>query len=205
MSIRTASPLAGLAAAALLGALALVAPAARAQDEAEAPAAGEAAAEAEVEPAPESETAADATVEADAEALGAADVALVRECLATLSARGAPARVCMDIVTRSCATQPDGDTTAGAAACEERGRYAWITLLAEVSAALEDGMSNTERERYAAAQDAWAAFRDAQCAYEAALFEGEALQSAERIACERRLTAERAVALHERAASLEQR
>lgn len=203
MSLRSVSSSAALAAAAVFGVLFAAVQPATAQEEEAAAVVEDVDPDAAVEPAPEGDAATAAAVEAEGQAV--ADTTLVRECLATLSARGAPARVCMDIVTRSCATQPDGDTTAGAAACEERGRYAWSAMLAEASAALEDGMSNTERERFAAAQDAWSAFRDAQCAYEAALFEGDALQGVERTACERRLTAERTIAIHERSAAAEAR
>lgn len=166
-------------------------------------------AEAQDEAAPADENAVeealDPAVAAAAADQGAKDRLLVGECLETLSARGAPARVCIDIVTRACVSEPGGETTAGAVACEVRERDAWMALLAEATEALDAGMSNTERERFAAARDAWAGFRDAQCAYEAAMFEDGSLQGLEQTACERRLTAERTIALHDRAADMAER
>lgn len=138
--------------------------------------------------------------ETETEDQAAADVAFLRQCLDTLAARGAPSRVCIDIVTRGCASEPGGDTTTGAIVCFERERDAWQALMGEAATALEQAMSNTERERFAAAQEAWGVFRDAQCAYEASLFEGGSLAGVERTACERRIIAERTIAIHDRSA-----
>jgi uncharacterized protein YecT (DUF1311 family) len=151
------------------------------------------------------ETADEGVRDAEAEEQPAKDLAFLRDCLDTLAARGAPARVCIEIVARSCASEPGGETTAGAVACEEREKDAWQALLLEAGQSLEQGMSNTERDRFTGAQEAWVAFRDAECAYEASLFEGGSLQDVERTACERRLTAERTIAIHERAADVEER
>jgi uncharacterized protein YecT (DUF1311 family) len=133
------------------------------------------------------------------------DVAFLRECLDTLAARGAPSRVCIDIVARDCVSEPGGETSAGALACEERESNAWQALLDEAAVELDRGMSNAGRESFAGAQDAWAEYRDAQCAFEGALAEDEAFASVERAACVRRLTAERMIALHERDAEIEER
>jgi uncharacterized protein YecT (DUF1311 family) len=135
----------------------------------------------------------------------AQDVAFLRECLETLAARGAPARVCIDIVARDCVSEPGGETSAGALACEERESNAWQALLDEAAGELDRGMSNTERERFAAAQDAWGAYRDAQCAYEGAQLEDEDQPTVERASCVRRLTAERTIGMHERDAEVEER
>jgi uncharacterized protein YecT (DUF1311 family) len=141
----------------------------------------------------------------ESEDQAATDLAFLRECLDTLAARGAPARVCIDMVARQCGAEPGGETSAGALACEERESNAWSTILSEAAAELEQGMSNTERERFGEAQDAWAAYRDAQCAYESALFEDEEQQSVERTACVRRVTATRTISLHERQAEIKAR
>jgi uncharacterized protein YecT (DUF1311 family) len=154
-------------------------------------------------PAAAQETPDEGVRDALTEEQAAQDVAFLRECLDTLAARGAPARVCIDIVARDCVGEPGGETSAGALACEERESNAWQALLDEAAGEIDRGMSNAGRERFAAAQDAWGAYRDAQCVYEAAQLEGEAVQNVERAACMRRLTAERMIALHEHDAEVE--
>ncbi len=156
-------------------------------------------------PARAQENADEGVRDVESEDQAATDVAFLGECLDTLAARNAPARVCIDIVARQCASEPGGETTAGALACEERESDAWLALLNDAAVELEQGMSNTERDRFGEAQDAWSAYRDAQCAYEAALFEDDSLQNVERAACVRRLTATRTISLHERQAEIEER
>jgi uncharacterized protein YecT (DUF1311 family) len=151
-------------------------------------------------PAAAQENADEGVRDVETEDQAGADLAFLRQCLETLASRGAPARVCIDIVSRGCASEPGGDTTTGAVACFERERNAWQALMTEAATALEQAMSNTERERFAAAQEAWGAFRDAQCAYESSLFEDGSLAGVERTACERRIIAERTIAIHDRAA-----
>jgi uncharacterized protein YecT (DUF1311 family) len=131
------------------------------------------------------------------------DLAFLRECLDTLAARGAPARACIDIVAKQCGSEAGGESTAGALACEEREGEAWSTLLGEATGTLQKAMSNTERDRFAEAQDAWGAYRDAECAYEAARQQEPAQQSMDRASCLRRLIAARTIALHERQAEIE--
>jgi uncharacterized protein YecT (DUF1311 family) len=143
--------------------------------------------------------------DADSEEQAVRDVTFLRECLDALAARGARAGVCMDIVARQCVSEPGGETTAGALACEERENDAWQALLNDAAAELEASMTNAGRERFSGAQDSWAAYRDAQCAFEGTLFEGEPLQDVERAACVGRLTAERTIMLHERSAEAKER
>jgi len=155
------------------------------------------------------ETETPATLDEESAAQLAGDVGFMRDCLETLDARGAPSRVCMGLVARQCGSEPAAEegeeTTAGAQACEARENDVWQSLLDETGAASEAGMSNSDREVFAAAQDAWALFRDAECAYEATLFDGEVLAEAERASCISRLTAERTLALRARQADVAER
>lgn len=143
--------------------------------------------------------------QAEDEEQGVKDVAFLRECLDTLAARGAPARACVGLVARQCASEPDGESNAGAIACEQRESDVWQALLEAAEDDLTDGMSNAERASFTSAQDAWLAFRDAQCAFEAALFDAEPAAETERTACMGRLTADRTIALYTREADAEER
>jgi len=191
---------AGFAAAAMLASVAF------AQDDATADAADdtasdEAAAEATLDP--------EVTLDEESAAQLAGDVAFMRDCLETLDARGAPSRVCIGLVVRQCGTEPaveEGEeTTAGALVCEARESDVWQTMLDETGAVTDAGMSNSDREVFAAAQDAWALFRDAECAYEATLFDSDASAGVEQASCISRLTAERTLALRARNAEIEDR
>lgn len=144
----------------------------------------------------------DAAVEPDAERAAelAVDVAFMRECLETLAARGASARVCLGIVTRGCASEAETESTTDAAACVARESEVWQTLMDEAAAEAEAILPNAERASFSAAQDAWLLFRDAECAYEAALATGDSGSEEERAACADRMTAERTIALRARKA-----
>ena len=133
------------------------------------------------------------------------DIAFMRDCLDTLAARGAPARVCVGIVQRMCADEPGAETTAGAAACASREGEVWRMLLDETVASVDASLSNAERETFGRAHDAWSTYRDAECVYEASLYEGGSVANVERAACEGRLTAQRTLGLRERQADVAER
>jgi uncharacterized protein YecT (DUF1311 family) len=161
-----------------------------------------AAAVAQDEPADEVES---IDADADPDALFDADLAFMQECLDTLAARGAPARACMGIVARQCGGSPGAETTAGAIACQSREGDVWSALLDAAVDELSQPMSNAERDAFSDAQDAWRVFRDAQCGYEAALYENGSLAGVERASCESRLTAQRTLDLRTRKQEVEER
>ena len=89
---------------------------------------------------------------------------------------------------------PDGQSTMGMIECEDREAAAWQALL-DANLARLDGDDPTRAERLSAANSAWTAWRDAECAYQASEAEGGSLAGVIAAGCHSDVTADRVIAL----------
>jgi uncharacterized protein YecT (DUF1311 family) len=129
----------------------------------------------------------------------------VRGCLDAAERDPAAEAACAGVETTAClAARPEGETPEGLAACAAAEAAAWDAVLAGVEAevvalvralaAAEDPEAAQPGPREAllvAAQAAWGAFRDADCAEEAALWEAGPMRDAAAAQCRTARTAER--------------
>lgn len=139
-----------------------------------------------------------------------ADAARLQACLDGAGAE--TARGCIGIVAEPCIGAPGGETTVGTTACLESEHAAWDMLLSRFwkplmararssdeasGASLPEGMPRAA-EALRAAQRAWLAFRDAECAHAAAQWGMGSMRLVAGADCLRTLTAERAAEFNRR-------
>ena len=123
----------------------------------------------------------------------------------------AAAAACIGRISEPCVARPEAATTVGIAACLAREHAAWDALLnafwppliaeaREVDEANSPTPEGVERAAPSlrAAQRAWLAFRDAECAHAAARSGGGSIRVIEAAECLRTLTARRVIDFHER-------
>ena len=120
----------------------------------------------------------DVSIEACVDAAGASIVAL---------------QGCKGRVSEPCLEQPGGETTAGARLCFLAEESSWT---AQLQAALARAQADASRADFLRqSQDAWNAWRQAECRYQASLYEGGSLARVLGASCAAELTADRAIAL----------
>jgi uncharacterized protein YecT (DUF1311 family) len=123
-----------------------------------------------------------------------ADARTIARCLEAEGRDGAAA--CIGRIGAECRDVPGGDTTAGIALCNVAETAAWDRLLNEtyrklVAAAKAGGYETSLR----AAQRAWVAFRDADCAFAYAMWGAGSMRQIAGSACQMERTATRAIEL----------
>ncbi|MEL6167958.1 MAG: lysozyme inhibitor LprI family protein [Pseudomonadota bacterium] len=117
-------------------------------------------------------------------------------------------RGCIGLAAQSCQSEDGGQTTLGMALCNHAERMAWDRILnAEYRETLgwaramdaDEAVSFPEfakrEENLRAAQRAWIAFRDAECALDYAVWGAGSMRHIAGTACLARLTAERTLEL----------
>lgn len=119
--------------------------------------------------------------------------AALEACVAAAGASRAALEGCKSAVSEPCIETPGGETTAGMVRCFDAEARAWTSVM---DAALQRASANATRTSHlTAAQQAWTAWREAECRYEASLYEGGSLARAQSSACYANLTADRAIML----------
>jgi uncharacterized protein YecT (DUF1311 family) len=121
-----------------------------------------------------------------------ADASLDR-CVAAAGASEVALQACRGSVSEPCVEQPGGETTAGSVRCFDAEAQAWGALL---DAAVARAARDASRASYlSSAQEAWRAWRQAECRYQASMYEGGSLARVISSSCSADLTANRAIAL----------
>lgn len=99
---------------------------------------------------------------------------------------------CKGVIAEPCIEAPGGETTAGMVQCYGAEAEAWSVQLA---AAVARARADAARAPYLAqAEDAWRAWAQAECRYQASLYQGGSLARVLSASCTADLTAERAIA-----------
>ena len=125
-----------------------------------------------------------------------ADVALLAQCLA--DAREHP-RACLGRIQKPCQETEAGQTTLGAMACADRERAVWSLHMTAAAQAVRSRLLPERTPFFDAAEDAWSAYRDASCRYEASAYIGGSLAKVESADCLLNETADHTVELEEEA------
>ncbi|HST58217.1 MAG TPA: lysozyme inhibitor LprI family protein [Longimicrobium sp.] len=115
-------------------------------------------------------------------------------CIAALLAAGAPACLAAQDGKSVC---PDARTQHEMNVCAAQELARADRVLNERYPELVRTMPPVQLELLRTAQRAWIRFRDAECAYQASVFEGGSMQPMVRSSCLARLTEERAAELGE--------
>lgn len=124
-----------------------------------------------------------------------ADAAILASCIERAS-EDPDLDTCMNTISVPCMSDVEGQTTAGMIFCHMREAQAWDGQLNAVYRRLRGGASaNDEGGRLQQAQRAWIAFRDANCDFEASLYEGGSLAGVLFASCMSDMTARRAIDL----------
>lgn len=114
-------------------------------------------------------------------------------CVAAAGASRAALEGCKGVVAEPCIEQPGGDTTGGMIRCYSAEALAWTAVL---DAALAQARENEPRAAaLGASQEAWRLWREAECRYQASMYEGGTLAGVIANSCNADLTADRAIAL----------
>lgn len=128
-----------------------------------------------------------------AAAQASAPSAALDSCVDAAGASRAALEGCKGAAAEPCIEQPDGETTAGLLRCYGAEALAWTAVL---DGALARAMEDERRvAALGAAQEAWRLWRDAECRYQASLYEGGSLAPVLAGACNADLIADRAIAL----------
>ncbi len=99
---------------------------------------------------------------------------------------------CKGAIAEPCIEAPGGETTAGMVQCYGAEAEAWLVQLA---AAVERARADAERATYLAqAEAAWRGWVQAECRYQASLYQGGSLARVLAASCTADLTAERTIA-----------
>ncbi len=117
----------------------------------------------------------------------------IEACVAAAASHDALWR-CKGAVADPCMNAPDGQSTMGMIQCQDREGAAWQALL-DADVARRERDDPGRGERLAAANAAWSAWRDAECAYQASEAEGGSLAGVIAAGCHSDVTADRVIAL----------
>jgi uncharacterized protein YecT (DUF1311 family) len=120
----------------------------------------------------------------------AADRTAAQKCLTSKDARG-----CIGKIAKTCLAAPGGETTIGMMECTGRERAVWDEQLNASYKLLQGKATPTQAGALKQAQQAWIAYRDARCGFEASRYEGGTLAGVIAGNCLMQVTAERAVEL----------
>jgi uncharacterized protein YecT (DUF1311 family) len=114
-------------------------------------------------------------------------------CVVAAGASRAALERCKGGLASDCVEGAGGDTTVGMARCYDGEARAWT---AQLDAALERARADDARATLLArSQEAWVVWRQAECRYQAAYYEGGSLARVLAASCFADLTADRAIAL----------
>jgi uncharacterized protein YecT (DUF1311 family) len=127
------------------------------------------------------------------------DRAAVQKCVTSKDARA-----CIGQIAKACIAGPGGETTMGMMACAGRERAAWDDQLNASYKLLQGKTTPTQASALKSAQQAWMAYRDARCGFEASRYEGGTLSGVLAGDCLMRVTAERALEITEQARDWDQ-
>lgn len=117
----------------------------------------------------------------------------VATCVAAAGASRAALNACKGGLLEPCIEAPGGETTGGMVSCYDGETRAWTSLL---DAAVARAQGSESRAAYfAPSQEAWRAWRQAECRYQASYYEGGSLARVLAASCFAELTADRAIAL----------
>jgi uncharacterized protein YecT (DUF1311 family) len=105
---------------------------------------------------------------------------------------------CVGATSTPCQNTEGGETTLGQVACLNVERALWEQHLAAVTTDLLGDLSKPSAAKLATAQKAWAAWRDAKCAFDATVYEGGSLARVVMAHCLMRETGMRTVTLMQR-------
>lgn len=112
-------------------------------------------------------------------------------CVSAAGASRMALEACVGVIFDPCIETDGGETTIGMLQCYRAEGAAWTV---ELEAAVARAMDDEERRPWLGpAQDAWIAWRDAECAYRASLFLGGSMARVLSAACLADLTAARAI------------
>ena len=101
---------------------------------------------------------------------------------------------CKSVVASPCLDTPGGETTYGMIDCNTAEAEQWQALLdAEIARLNADDPDRSAALTTSA--DAWSAWRQAECAYQASEYEGGSLAGVMSAVCHSDITADRAIAL----------
>jgi uncharacterized protein YecT (DUF1311 family) len=117
----------------------------------------------------------------------------VAACVAAAGASRAGLNACKGVVLEACTETPGGETTGGMVACYEGEARAWTALLDAAVVRAQAGESRAAV--FQQSQEAWRAWRQADCRYQASYYEGGSLARVLAASCYADLTADRAIAL----------
>jgi uncharacterized protein YecT (DUF1311 family) len=113
-------------------------------------------------------------------------------CVAAAGRSRVALEACKGAMTEACLESEGGETTAGAVMCFDAETRRWT---AQLDAALgRAGADDTRAAFLAQSQQAWTAWRQAECRYQASLYEGGSLARVLSASCFADLTADRAIA-----------
>lgn len=114
-------------------------------------------------------------------------------CVAAAGASRAALADCKGALAIDCVEGAGGDTTAGMMGCYDGEARAWASLL---DAAVARAQASEPRAAFfQRSQQAWLAWRQAECRYQASHYEGGSLARVLAASCIADLTADRAIAL----------
>jgi uncharacterized protein YecT (DUF1311 family) len=128
-----------------------------------------------------------------------ADRAVVQKCLTDKNARG-----CIGKIAKACQAAPGGETTMGMMECTGRERAVWDEHLNASYKMLQGKATPSQASALKQAQQAWIAYRDARCGFEASRYEGGSLAGVIAGDCLMEVTAERALELTQQARDWDQ-
>jgi uncharacterized protein YecT (DUF1311 family) len=112
-------------------------------------------------------------------------------CVAAAGGSRVALEACVGVIFDPCIETDGGETTIGMAQCYRAEGVAWT---AELESALARATEDEARRPWLGpAQDAWSAWRDAECAYRASLALGGSMARVLSAACLADLTAARAI------------
>jgi uncharacterized protein YecT (DUF1311 family) len=117
--------------------------------------------------------------------------ASLASCVSAAGSSRLALEACVGVISDPCIGTDGGETTGGTLQCYRAEGAAWTAELeAAVARATED---EARRPWLGPAQDAWIAWRDAECAYRASLALGGSMARVLSAACLAELTAARAI------------
>jgi len=122
-----------------------------------------------------------------------AGVAPLEACIAAAGESPLALEACRGVILDPCIKTEGGETTYGMVQCYGAESAAWAV---QMNAALERARADEARRAWLEpAQQAWSAWRDAECAYRASRFLGGSMARVLAAACIADLTATRAIDL----------
>ena len=127
-----------------------------------------------------------------------ADPSIVEACVMATSV-GDLAPDCIGAAAKQCQQAPGGDTTLGISECVMGEHAAWDAILNREykQARVAYGGDQAAADSLLAAQRAWIAWRDAECAFQYDRYGGGSLRTIASANCQMSMTAQRALELRD--------